>query len=139
TLTLICIVLAAFALFFPKATHASGAASNSFFGITAISADDAWATGEFITSSGTQMLFEHWNGSIWQVVPSPNPAGSQFSGQLGITAIGHRDVWAVGSFIPQGGNGQTLIEHWNGTQWQIVPSPNPVGAISSFLNGAAAV
>ncbi len=45
-----------------------------------------------------------------------------------------RDVWAVGHTAV--GNGQTLIAHWNGGGWGIVPSPSP-GSFA-YLSGVAA-
>jgi len=33
----------------------------------------------------------------------------------------------------------TLIMHWNGTRWTVVPSPNPEETINVALNGVAAV
>src|SRR5207253_1359432 len=61
-------------------------------------------------------LVEHWNGSQWSVVPSPNGAGN--NALNGVAAVSANDVWAVGSI-----SNQTLIEHWDGTQWNIVPNP----------------
>jgi hypothetical protein len=65
-------------------------------------------------------------------VPSPS------SGQLyGVAALAANNVWAVGSFAGVSTNGyQTLIEHWNGTSWSIVPSP---GAGSGQLYGVTAL
>ena len=67
----------------------------------------------------------------WQVVPSPtiNVSNSTFGARLNAVAVvSSTDVWAVG-FDPLPGGAafvkQTLIEHWNGTKWSIVPSPNP--------------
>jgi hypothetical protein len=41
----------------------------------------------------------------------------------GVVALAANNVWAVGySTIP---NMHTLTMHWDGTQWSIVPSPNP--------------
>src|SRR5260221_13563832 len=47
--------------------------------------------------------------------------------------------WGVKAPTAQGGSTQTLIERWNGSKWKIVPSPNPAGAISSFLNSVSVV
>ncbi len=47
---------------------------------------------------------------------------------------------AVGyAYMPDGLNFHTLIEHWNGRQWSIVPSPNvpPKAGRSDQLNGVA--
>jgi hypothetical protein len=40
-----------------------------------------------------------------------------------IKANSPTDVWAVGSRFNAAvsGSGTTLIEHWNGTSWRIVP------------------
>ena len=38
----------------------------------------------------------------------------------GVTAFAANDVWAVGD----SGN-MTLVEHWDGAAWAVVPSPNP--------------
>jgi len=130
-----CMIVALVA-FFPKTAAASGAASNILIGATATSEDDVWAVGEFLNGVGSQTLIEHWNGSKWKVVPSPNPAGAQFSVLEGVAAVSGDDAWAVGGFVPQG---QTLIERWNGSKWKIVPSPNPAGAISSFFNSVSVV
>jgi hypothetical protein len=35
------------------------------------------------------------------------------------------DVWAVGDQGVTDSSSSTLIEHWNGTKWSIVPSPSP--------------
>lgn len=134
------LIIAALATFSPKVARAGGA-GNSLFGVAAISDDDVWATGQFIPPSAgpVQALIEHWNGHTWQVVSSPTPAGNQFSHLQGLAAISQDDIWAVGAFLTAGGIGQTLTEHWNGTQWKIVPSPTPVGATNSVLLKVAAV
>src|SRR5262245_28896782 len=65
---------------------------------------------------------------VWGTVPSPN-RGSRASTLKGSAAISDNDIWAVGEFnpgIPPTETGRrTLIEHWNGTSWTGVPSPNP--------------
>ena len=110
--------------------------------VTAISRTDAWAVG-LIGPGGngspgnTTPLIEHWNGTSWKQVPCPVPASG---GQLySVSATSPTDVWAVGW---TGGDAttdgqQTLIEHWNGTAWTRVPSPNPADA-GNFLHGVAA-
>jgi hypothetical protein len=41
----------------------------------------------------------------------------------GIAAIASDDIWAVGT--QEGGDSSTLIEHWDGTSWMVVPSHSP--------------
>ena len=66
-------------------------------------------------------------------VPDPN-AGSGENELRGVAAVSANDVWAVGSYD---NNNSSLTMHWDGTQWSVVPSPNP-GSIG-FLFGIAAV
>ena len=87
----------------------------------------------------------HWNGGRWEIVPTPKPAGSGTQAQLrGVTAVSSNDVWAFGfsanPSVPNGGYA-TLAEHWDGTSWTIVPTPNPpvVGPYGVSLNAVAAI
>jgi hypothetical protein len=115
-----------------------GTGNNSLSGVTALSANDIWAVGFYINAKGvTQTLIEQWNGTQWQVVPSPN-AGTGNNSLSGVTAITVNDVWAVGSYVNASGVTQTLIEQWNGAQWQVVPSPN-AGTGNNFLSGVTAI
>ena len=114
-----------------------GSTSTALGGVSAASATDVWAVGyasNNITSA--QSLIEHWNGSHWSVVPSPNPAGWDFNALSGIAVISANDIWAVGFSSKSDNSAQTLIEHWNGSQWSLVNSPNP-GSFQDSLNGVA--
>ncbi len=108
-------------------------------GVSAVFANDVWAVGESqVPGVGLQTLIEHFNGRKWSVVPSPNIGPMD---QLrAVTAVSANDVWAVGFAAPTSfANPQTLILHWDGTSWTIVPSPNPAGAQDNELSGATAV
>ena len=63
----------------------------------------------------------------WQIITSPN--GSRQVNELhSVSALAENDVWAVGvSYNIERTLGSTLIEHWNGSRWSVVPSPNPSG------------
>jgi len=106
--------------------------------VAVVSANDVWAVGSYQNSQGSgQTLIEHWNGTNWQVIPSPNPGAT--TNILGdVVAVSATNLWAVGAYQNSGDSGQTLIEHWNGTNWQIVSSPN-MGTGSNGLLGVAAV
>ena len=87
---------------------------NNFYGVAAISENDTWAVGFYANSVGiAQTLIEHWDGSTWSVVSSPN-AGSQGNELLGVAAVSADDVWAVGFAATSNGDQKALIEHWNG-------------------------
>jgi hypothetical protein len=51
-----------------------------------------------------------------------------------VEAIAADDVWAVGSSSGDG-PGTALIEHWDGSSWEIVQAP---GAASALISVAAA-
>jgi hypothetical protein len=120
-----------------------GLLDNGLYGIAQIPGTaDLWAVGRLkntTISNDYQALIENWNGTAWQNVPSPSLNGGN-NVLSAITATSPDDAWAVGSFVPDNGGHliQDVIEHWNGVQWSIVPSPNP-GTSSNYLNGIAAV
>jgi hypothetical protein len=99
-------------------------------GVTATSATDVWAVG---TQRVTRTLAEHWNGTAWTVVPSPNVPNQTHSALFAVSAAGPADVWAVGDSLQNAAFASTLTEHWDGTAWTIVPSPNAAAAFSTRL------
>jgi hypothetical protein len=83
-----------------------------------------WAVGTYGTLFGVYYtLIEHWNGHAWSIVTSPSPwsAGSMLNGVVDISAS---DAWAVGVYSNNHFTSQTLTEHWNGSSWSVVKSPN---------------
>jgi hypothetical protein len=114
---------------------------NYLHGVTVITPDNAWAVGRYFNQHSVlyQTLVEHWNGGHWSVVTSPN-ANSTDSGLNSVAALSASDIWAVGDYLTNGDNGvyQTLIEHWDGKQWSIAPSPND-GTSNNFLYGVTRV
>jgi len=91
-------------------------------GVGAVASNDVWAVGNQPVSgiTGFNSFIEHWNGTSWSVVSSPQFAGGSFLER--VAADSANDVWAVGQ-----GNGEGLVEHWNGQAWSIVPSPSLAG------------
>ena len=123
--------------------------TQSLSAISADSAHDVWAVGDYLIRTGPasdryETYTLHWNGTSWRVVHMPKVAGTndleayQFNA---IDAISPDNVWAVGdagiNVTTIGTPSRTLIEHWNGTAWSIVPSPK--GGTAPFLDGVAAV
>lgn len=109
---------------------------NQLNSVAAVSGSDVWAVG----TAGPNTLAEHWNGSSWSIVPTPNPAGTGVQAQLvGVTAVTSNDVWAVGFSASPSTDYATLAEHWNGSSWSIVPTPNPPGLPTVSLNAVAAI
>ena len=115
----------------------TGSSFTILNGVAEVSAHNVWAVGRT-----NQSLTEHWNGKQWSIVPSPNPTGSSFTFLNGVTEVSAHNVWAVGGYFTSVGSmvfQKTLIEHWNGKQWSIVPSPNVSGSTSDILNGVEEV
>jgi hypothetical protein len=114
--------------------------SATLSAVSVRSARDAWAVGSYDTGSGFRTLIERWNGSTWKVVPSVDPAVGvhQTSTLDGVVAISASNAWAVGFYEKRTTSFRTLIEHWNGAKWSVVPSPNADSG-ENALAGVAAV
>jgi len=111
---------------------------NAFWGVTALSATNAWATGSYWNGSADQPMLAHWNGRSWKRAASPDPGGASSYGIVsGIAAISPSNVWVSGDYFQ--GPAKTLIEHWNGRSWKQVQTPSPGGTANSFLYTATAV
>src|SRR5579864_4358096 len=89
-------------------------------GAAVIASTDMWAVGDSGTGLGCnpfqilgegggpfQTLAEHFDGTSWNVVPTPKlPKGSALTG---VTAPAADNAWAVGF---AGGSSNALVEHW---------------------------
>lgn len=98
-------------------------------GISALASNDVWAVGWTLAGGNIDTTqIQHWDGTQWTLTPSPN-VGAGSNQLYGVVALADNDVWAVGTYISQPPNGieypnHTLIEHWDGTSWTVVSSPN---------------
>jgi hypothetical protein len=111
---------------------------NELIGVTCVSAAECWAVGYYLdpTTFIDQTLTEHWNGSIWSIVSSPNTSAAPKNTLGAVTCVSASDCWAVGYYLENiTAYDRTLIEHWDGTAWAIVSSPNPIVAGLNFLFG----
>ena len=120
------------------------AANGSLVGVSCVSASACTAVGDYTNTAGTRVtLAEVWNGTAWRVTPTPNPAGALSSHLSGVSCVSASACTAVGYYTTNtcvcGGTRVTLAEVWNGTAWQIKPTPNPVFASSSILSGVSCV
>ena len=125
-----------------KATFDESVQNGFLYGISSSAANNVWAVGSVAFAS---TLIEHFDGVKWKRVRSPNNGSGQ-NVLLGVTALSATDVWAVGwsvEALNQDRPQQTLVEHWDGQKWSVVPSPNVGGpntqSISNELRGIIAV
>ncbi len=56
---------------------------------------------------------------------SPQHIVPQRTIMLGVAAVSASDVWAVGA-------GGPFTEHWNGTSWSLVSTPDEAGLLSGM-------
>jgi hypothetical protein len=120
-------------------THKLGAGDNILAGVSAASVADAWAVGAYYPSNTSPLatLAQHFDGTRWTAFPLPN-VGVQENVLLGVSMPSPGRAWAVGYFVNGEFQQQTLIQHFDGTTWSVVPSPSP-GAEQNILFGVAAV
>src|ERR1700747_3687633 len=117
------------------ATPNVGEGTNKLNAVLALAPNDVWAVG-FSTpmappkQAATRTLVEHFDGTSWSVVPSPNVgpnSANQSNRLLGLTANSANDIWAFGSYFAADGSGHQMILllHWDGNSWTIASSPSP--------------
>jgi hypothetical protein len=102
-----------------------GSSENFLNGVAAVSSNDYWAVGYYYNPqlNAYRTLIEHWNGSSWSVVTSPN--ASSYNHILNdVTVVSANDIWAVGFYMNGPSGGKTLTLHYNGTDWYFIPSTN---------------
>jgi hypothetical protein len=115
-----------------------GSNPGGLYGISALSANDAWAVGLYYDESASMLktLALRWDGTQWSVVPTPN-GGSGGGTLYGVTAISPNNAWAVGSSNGSS-TGSILIMHWDGSVWSLVPGPAGVAGVGLAVSALAA-
>ena len=116
-----------------------GNLDNDLAAVSAGSATDAWAVGNFYNSNNKETLDTlglHWDGQSWTAFPLPN-VGPNENTLLGVSELAGGSTWAVGYFVDAEYRERTLVEHCDGVGWRVVPSPSP--APGNILYGVAAL
>ncbi len=114
-----------------------GTGSTYLGDVAVVNANEVWAVGLYRNGGHDVALALHWNGTVWQVVPTSNPGtlNNEFSS---VSVVAANNVWAVGESANNSSPYQPLIERWNGSTWDVVPSI-PVGTRDNFLEGVSAL
>ncbi|MEO6456930.1 MAG: S-layer homology domain-containing protein, partial [Chloroflexia bacterium] len=122
-----------------------GSVRNMLEGVDALSADDIWAVGSYSSEvpdyDGRRTLIQHWDGTQWTTVASPNPS-TETNILYAVHARSATDVWAVGEYDSAPGSLQsprTLTIHWDGSNWSVVPSPSRGTVLGSILRDVVAI
>jgi hypothetical protein len=116
-----------------------GNLDNNLAAVSAGSANDAWAVGNFYNANNKETLNAlglHWDGHSWTAFPLPN-VGPNENTLLGVSELPSGRTWAVGYFVNAEYQQRTLVEHYDGVSWQVVPSPSPDPG--NILYGVAAL
>ncbi len=111
--------------------------SGYLFSVTCSSTSECWAVGASLDSQKNPLngIIYHWNGAQWSEA-SRASSGQPFDEFDSVTCTDSSDCWAVGyagpnqiqyNFLPGVApsltGGAALVEHWNGIDWTIVPTP----------------
>jgi hypothetical protein len=101
-------------------TPVAGAQLN---GVSCATASDCWVAGEVLSTSVTTPILEHWNGTKWSKVATPNPAGTD-NFLLDVSCVSTKHCYAVGGYGSNTLNEpKPLLEEWNGNAWAIAKAP----------------
>ena len=122
----------------PTPTYSSG--DGALYGLTALSANDAWAVGYYTGNDpayhGNHLtLTLHWDGSTWTQAPAPSPGYNYYDALWAVKAFSAQDVWGVGLYRYNSPN--SLLEHWNGSAWTQGNAAS--GGAVNFLYGISGV
>jgi hypothetical protein len=89
--------------------------------VVSLGSENVWAVG--VGGLPTASLAEHWDGSSWHVVSTPNR--EKFDELAGVAATPSGLLRAVGLFQPPTGGYQTLTQRYDGKAWSLTNSPSP--------------
>jgi hypothetical protein len=100
--------------------------SNELLGAAGSDTSHVWAVGRVVSDTNPptwRSLLLRWDGNAWSPAAHPTFPGNHVL--HGLDAPAADDAWAVGSRWVSSGGVRTVVEHWNGASWNVVPSPNP--------------
>ncbi len=120
--------------------NTSPSQNNELNSVACNSASDCWAVGQVDSAPIYGTLGEHWNGTAWSIVSTPDGANSASGNDLAhVSCFDSSDCWAVGSETPDNESYTPLAEHWNGTAWSVVTTASPASTQTSSLVGVSCV
>ena len=103
-------------------------------GLDVRTSSDVWMVGDSLGPAPNyeeHPLIQHRSGEIWT---AHNARGGE---PWGVAALSPSDVWVVGNQPSARGVYMTMIEHWNGMSWSLVPSASSMA--DSELNDVVAL
>ncbi len=109
--------------------------SNSFLtGVQCFSSRACLAVGDYNDPSGKQLaMAERFDGHRWEIETIPGPPGQDLTYMTALSCSSASACTAVGYSQRGIGDTVTVAVRWNGTTWQLQPTPNVAGGSSSRL------
>ncbi|MEV0702392.1 hypothetical protein AB0I53_31365 [Saccharopolyspora sp. NPDC050389] len=121
----------------PPAAH-----EQNFSSVGGAAPDDLWMAGTTVARP-QQIVSMHWDGAQWSHVEVPplDTTDSDFVTVYGVAAYQPDDVWisAIQKPYDAPGAGQTILMHWDGTQWSREQAPAPTGGAGKLVNAGGAL
>jgi hypothetical protein len=95
---------------------------NHLTGVTALATGNVWASGYLDGGDGRIPYVLHWDGTAWTLTKTPTLGGTEL---FGIASLSATDIWVSGSDFSVTGLGLSVVEHFDGTSWSVVPFLHP--------------
>ena len=118
--------------------HPAGVTSSSLNGVSCSSAALCTSVGDMERGGVVLTRAERWNGTVWALQTSPNPAHAISSDLNGVSCPAANDCTAVGEYTTSPDVGSAFAERWSGGTWLVQSVPPPSGATQSALQGVPA-
>ncbi|HYO48515.1 MAG TPA: PQQ-dependent sugar dehydrogenase [Chloroflexia bacterium] len=113
----------------------SSGGNGTYASLAVISGNNIMAAGHDIGRTTYRARVDRWNGTQLQsIFPDINAVRPLDNTLRGISALAPDDIWAVGWHADG-----TLIQHWDGTQWTIVPSAYDTNNPNNVLHSVTAI
>jgi hypothetical protein len=120
-----------------QSTPALSAYSSELNAVSCTAPDRCTAVGEkvFKRRGTDRTLAERWNGTEWGAQQTRGTSGPTVGALYGVSCASNTSCTAVGDVASDSGTAVTLADSWNGSTWAVQATPNPSGALRSFLGG----
>jgi hypothetical protein len=120
-----------------------GTGDNTFGAVSAVSANDVWAVGNYMPDTAnsnqdaTLATAAHFDGTRWTTTPTAD-SGPNFNTLFGVAALPGK-AFAVGVALDDDFHARSMAQIWNGSSWQLSPVARPAGSRLDSLRSVTAV
>lgn len=117
----------------PTPNNNPGTDPNRLWSVSCVSPTSCFAIGS-TGSFGSETLAMTWDGTIWTILLSPNPAAENYLEW--VSCVSSTECVVVGVGIDNTNVGSSLVLTWNGTMWTEISVAN-VGTEDDMLVGVS--